>query len=143
MKFEDSGSMTHPPSDDWKPRELPGFMGLTGPLWTHRSNHGWQYGLSAAPKHLNPAGVVHGGALLTLADHVMNAVAWEACDRHTCLTLDMSAQFLNAVRNGDWVVANAQVVRQSRSLIFMEIALSVDSTVVFKAQALLKIVQRT
>lgn len=142
MKLDNDGSMVQPPSDDWKPRELPGFMGLIGPLWTRRTEQGWQYGLPAAPKHLNPAGVVHGGALLTLADHVMSAVAWEACGRQACLTLDMSAQFLNAVRQGDWLVADAQVVRQSRGLIFMEVALAVDRKVAVKAQALLKVVQR-
>lgn len=131
-----------PPSQDWKLKELPGFMGVAGPLWTRRTHDGWQYGLNTTDKHLNPAGVVHGGALLTLADHVMSAVAWEACERQPCLTLDMSAQFLSSVRNGDWLTATAQVVRQSRSLIFMEVALDVESKVAFKAQALLKIVRR-
>lgn len=117
-------------------------MGLTGPLWTRRTEQGWQYGLHTVAKHLNPAGVVHGGALLTLADHVMSAVAWEVCERQPCLTLDMSAQFLSSARSGDWLTATAQVVRSSRSLIFMEVALSVENKVIFKAQALLKIVRR-
>ena len=124
----------------WRPRELPGFIGLCGPLWTRKDGDTWLYGLLPDAGHLNPAGVVHGGALLTLMDHAMSAVAWEACERQACVTLDLSTQFLAAVRAGQGVEARAEVVRRTRQLVFMSGQLTVDGEPVLRGQAILKIV---
>lgn len=84
----------------WKRRELPGFMGRAGPLWTRRDGDAWTYALLAEEAHLNPAGVVHGGALATLVDHAISSVAWEACARQPCLTLQLDTHFIGPVRAG-------------------------------------------
>lgn len=124
----------------WKRRELPGFIGNAGPLWTRQVEGRWVYGLLPAAVHLNPAGVVHGGALMTLVDHAMSAVAWEACERQTCVTLDISAQFIAAVREGQFVAARANVTRAARSLVFMAGDLAVNGAPVLRAQAILKVI---
>jgi len=84
----------------WKRRDLPGFMGLAGPLWTRREGDAWAYAVLAQEAHLNPAGVVHGGALVTLLDHAISSVAWEACARQPCLTLQLDTHFVGPVRAG-------------------------------------------
>ena len=38
--------MIDPALDGWKPRTLPGFAGLVGPLWTRKEDDGWAYGLA-------------------------------------------------------------------------------------------------
>ena len=55
--------MSDPVHEGWKPRTLPGFMGLVGPLWTKRQGASWNYGIVAEERHTNPAGIVHGGML--------------------------------------------------------------------------------
>ena len=122
----------------WKPRQLGGFMGLAGPLWTRREGAGWVYGLLAEDRHLNPAGVVHGGALGTLIDHVLSTVAWEACDRTPCVTVQLDTHFLAEVRAGQFALARASVTARTGSLVFMEGSVQVEDRPVLVARAILK-----
>ena len=122
----------------WKQRALPGFMGVAGPLWTRHEADGWAYGLLLAPGHFNPAGVAHGGALLTLIDHVMSTVAWEASGRTPCLTLQLDTQLLAPARAGQFVEARARVVRRTHSLLFMQGSVTLDDAPILVAQAILK-----
>ena len=122
----------------WRQRELPGFMGVAGPLWSRREGGSWAYGLLLAHSHLNPAGVAHGGALLTLIDHVMSTVAWEASGRTPCLTLQLDTQLLAPARAGQFVEARARVVRRTHSLLFMQGSVTLDDAPILVAQAILK-----
>jgi len=122
----------------WKQRALPGFMGVAGPLWSRSEGDAWAYGLLLAPSHLNPAGVAHGGALLTLIDHVMSTIAWEASARTPCLTLQIDTQLLAPARAGQFVEARARVVRRTHSLLFMQGSVTLDDAPILVAQAILK-----
>lgn len=123
---------------DWQARELKGFIAHAGPLWARREGEGWAYGFAIGPQHLNPAGVVHGGALLTLVDHAMSTVAWEACGRVPCVTLQLDSHFAAPVLPGQFVEARAHVARRTGSLVFMRGELRVDDSLVLGAQALMK-----
>ena len=48
--------------------------------------------LEVQPSSLNPMGIVHGGALVTLADTVCGTAAFTT--GHMCVTLDCSMQYL-------------------------------------------------
>lgn len=122
----------------WRPRDLPGFIGAAGPLWTRREAQGWAYGLAIGAQHLNPAGVAHGGALVTLIDHTLSTVAWEANQRQPCLSLQLDTQFLAAVHPGQFALAQAHILRQTASLLFMQGQITVNGQPVLTAQALLK-----
>ncbi|EJE49701.1 hypothetical protein, possibly involved in aromatic compounds catabolism [Acidovorax sp. CF316] len=122
----------------WQVRALGGFIAHAGPLWARREGEGWAYGFAIGPQHLNPAGVVHGGALLTLMDHAMSTVAWEAAGRVPCVTLQLDSHFAAPVGAGQFVEARAQVVRRTGSLVFMRGELQVGGSLVLAAQALMK-----
>lgn len=130
---------TDPAADGWKPRELPGFIGLVGPLWTRRERAGWAYAVVAEARHANPAGVVHGGMLTTLVDHALSAIAWEAVGRRACVTVQFDARFLAPARPGDLLEAHGRVVRASSSLVFAEGELMVKGETILTASALLKV----
>ncbi len=123
----------------WKPRMLPGFIETAGPLWTRQEADGWAYGFLCEARHLNPANRVHGGALMTLLDHAISAVAWECSGRKACVTLQMDTQFFAAVEEGQFVEARAEVTHKTRNLLFMTGFLSVENQRVLKAQAILKV----
>ncbi|PUA96038.1 uncharacterized protein (TIGR00369 family) [Acidovorax sp. 107] len=127
-----------PPAAGWKARSLPGFIQHAGPLWAKREEHGWAYGFAVGPQHLNPAGAGHGGALMTLMDHALSAVAWEACDRAPCVTLQLDSHFVSPVRAGQFVEARAEVIQRTASLVFMRGELRAGESLVLTAHALLK-----
>lgn len=123
----------------WRKRALSGFIETAGPLWTRREEAGWAYGMACEARHLNPAGRMHGGALVTLLDHAISTVAWEASGRLPCVTVQLSTQFLGAVAPGQFIEARAQVSRQTRSLLFLHGTLSVEGEAVLTAQAVLRV----
>ncbi len=139
MTTDSATQVVMPTDTPWKLLELPGFIGQAGPLMTRRVAGEWVYGLQVRATHLNPAGVVHGGALSTLMDHAISTVAWEACGRVPCITLELNTHFLSAVREGQLVEARATVTRRTRSLVFMQGQLTVNGDAVLSAQAIMKV----
>jgi uncharacterized protein (TIGR00369 family) len=125
---------------EWKQRELPGFIGTAGPLWTRRETSGWAYGVQAGAQHLNPAGVVHGGVLLTLLDHAISVVAWEASGRQACMTVQLDTHFLAAAREGELLEARAEVAQRTKSLVFMRGTVTAAGRLVASAQSVMKVV---
>lgn len=126
----------------WKPRQLPGHMGLIGPLWTRREGEAWAYGLLAEARHLNPVGVVHGGALATLLDHALSAIAWEAAQRQACVTVQLSVQYLAAAAPGQFVVARGRVARATSALVFVNGSLWAGDAELVQASSVLKVVSQ-
>jgi uncharacterized protein (TIGR00369 family) len=122
----------------WKRLRCGSFMDGVGPLWALRSEEQWRYGMLTHDGHLNPAGVVHGGVLQTLIDHVLSIVAWKASARMACATVQTDTQFLAAVRAGAFIEAYAAETHRTRNLIFMQGRLEVDSKPVLRAQAIFK-----
>ena len=128
---------------NWTERTLKGFIEQAGPLWTRREDGAWAYGLLCDTTHLNPAARMHGGARVTLLDHAISTVAWEACERAPCVTLQLDTQFLGAVREGQFAEARASVSHKTGSLVFMRGTVTVDGQAVLMAQAILKVLPTT
>ena len=126
--------------DGWKQRPFPGYMELVGPLWSRREEAGWAYGLLATPRHLNPAGIVHGGLITSLLDQALSINAWEAMGRRACVTIQLDTQFMAAAREGQFLVVRSRAVRTTNTLAFMQGALSVSDEEIATASALLKLI---
>ena len=130
-----------PAQAGWKKRELEGFFGLVGPMWTRQDDAGWAYAFVAEAKHLNRAGVVHGGMLATLLDHALSAIAWEGAERRPCVTVQLDVQYLAPVRPGQLVEARGRIARRTASLVFLQGNLTVQAEEVATASAILKILK--
>ncbi len=130
---------TDPRAAGWRERAAAGFIGLTGPLWTRRETSGWGYAFVAEARHTNPAGIVHGGMLVTLVDHAIATVAWEGAGRKPCVTVTLDTQFIAAVRPGDFVEARAEVTGRTSSMVFARGVVSVAGTTVLTASSVLKL----
>ena len=131
--------MVDPSTSGWKPRTLDGFIGSVGPLWTRKENDSWAYGFVSTSQHTNPAGIVHGGLLLTLIDHALSAIAWEDAGRRPCVTIQIDVRFLTAVHAQTLIEARGRVLRRTATLSFTEGTLTVGAEVVATASAILKI----
>ncbi|HXT81510.1 MAG TPA: PaaI family thioesterase [Acetobacteraceae bacterium] len=107
-----------PALDGWralKGAALPGGLGVP---WARREGEGWRYGMLTGVAHANPQGAVHGGVLVTFADHGLSMLAWEAAERAPCTTIQLNTHFLDAVRPGEFVELLGEVTRRTRALVF-------------------------
>jgi uncharacterized protein (TIGR00369 family) len=131
-----------PAAAGWTPRSLEGFIGLVGPLWTRQENDGWAYAIVAEARHANRAGIVHGGLLVTLIDHALSAIAWEAAARRPCVTVQLDARFLAPAHPGKLIEARGRVARLTTGLAFMEGGLTIEGERVLSASAVLRVLEQ-
>ncbi len=132
-----------PATAGWKQRSGQGpFTREVGPIWVKREKDGADgsaYGLLAEERHTNSRGVVHGGMLMTLADHVLGWMVWDAVDRAACATVSLNNQFIAAVKPGDFVEMRGRIVRQTRSLIFIHGTATVGDKPVLTSEGIWKV----
>ena len=93
----------------------PGFAELVGFEVFPESDGTGKAQLIVSERHLNPNGVVHGGALFTLVDTAMGASLMQRLDEgEICATLQISMNFLRPVVSFDVVECEARVVNKGR-----------------------------
>jgi len=101
--------------------------------------------LPFAASNVTVGDVVHGGAILTLADCAATGAVWsevESPQRYRGLTANLSLSFLSAAHGAD-LDARARVVRRGRSLVFCQVDVaSADGTAIATAQVTYKLSYR-
>jgi acyl-CoA thioesterase len=83
--------------------------------------------------HYNTNGVVHGGALFTLADTGMGMALYEQlAPDERCATIDIKINYLRPVTGGR-VVCTSTVVHKGRSTAYLECTLTANDKLVARA----------
>lgn len=72
-----------------------------------------------AREHLNGGGAIHGGALMSFADFSLFAIAHAALGGEKAVTLSFNAEFISAGAAGAPVEAAGEVLRATRSVVFV------------------------
>ncbi|GAB2897468.1 PaaI family thioesterase [Paralcaligenes ginsengisoli] len=122
----------------WREHKHDGLMGTLGPLLSRQIAGRWQYGLMMRDAHLNAAKMVHGGAITTLMDQALSALAWQHTSHTPCLTMQLNINFIDAARLGDFMIASGRVVRATRSLLFLDGEICVADGTIATAQGIFK-----
>ena len=88
--------------------------------------------------HANAGGIVHGGALLTLADMSL----WDICRRSVGpfrgLTVTMNAEFIGPGPIGKFIIATGEATKIGKSLMFARGTISCDDGVLLTFSGALK-----
>lgn len=130
-----------PASEGWKLMRGGAMPAGIGIPWSKRSDTGWRYGFVTGPEHANPQGAVHGGMLMTFADHGLSLLAWEAAKRAPSTTIQLNTHFLSAVTPGEFVELSGQVTRATRGLVFVRGLLSAGGRDVAAIDAIWRILR--
>lgn len=123
----------------WGSFEDTGFIGLIGPILFKTVDGDLVFGFVAQQKHSNSDGNVHGGMLAAFADRAIGAAAREVRSDASIATIDFGMHFVAPVRIGQFVQAECEPVRITRSLAFMRCTLKVDDMIVATADGILKL----
>ena len=70
-------------------------------------------------EHLNGGGTIHGGALMSFADFALFCIAHKELAGAKAVTLTCNSEFLRAGTLQDIVEADGEVLRETRTLIFV------------------------
>lgn len=113
--------MTNIP-DGFRPGDLgAGFVGHIGPFYERLlpDDGGAHLGIAVERRHINPAGMVHGGLLATLMDVGIAYHASLAVGKGTFyVTMGLNLNFLAAAGLGDWIETRATISRHGRNTLF-------------------------
>lgn len=119
-----------------------GFIGVNGPLYARRTDTTFHLGFRVEARHCNPMGICHGGMmaafcdmLLPLSAHVLAA----DLGQRFLPTINLQIDYLSATPLGAWVQGEAQLLRSTRSLVFMQGLVQADGIPVARASGIFKI----
>jgi acyl-coenzyme A thioesterase PaaI-like protein len=126
-------------ADGWKPMETTGFIGLIGPVLFREDGDDIRFGFVAEPKHENRRGVIQGGMLAAFADRTLAMTARRANNDLPQATIELSVRYVDAVQIGEFVQSVCEVVRKTRSIIFVRGTLTVGSRIVATADGVWKV----
>jgi uncharacterized protein (TIGR00369 family) len=125
-----------PAANGWDKVEGHNFGELVGPIWRRGDA---LFGFLAVEKHANHIGRVHGGMLMTFADQAMGMTGRRATGEKPHATIELNMQFIDAVQLGDFVEAHCDIVRETRSVLFIESKLRVGVRIVATGSGIWKI----
>jgi uncharacterized protein (TIGR00369 family) len=125
-------------------RPDPTFNGHVGNLYLRRGDKGTRdefvLGFRVQRHMCNPAGGLHGGMMMTVADLVGTMGGGNLVGLRKFLpTVSMTFDFVAPARLGDWVEGRCELVRQTRSLLFTNIYLTVGEDKILRASQVAKI----
>lgn len=99
----------------------------SGPFFMRREEDGsYLSAFRAEPRHMNGAGFMHGGCLLTFADFALFAIATDELDGSNAVTMNLSGDFLGAVQPGALMEARGEVTRGGGKTIFVRGLVTAD-----------------
>ena len=119
-----------------------GFIGVNGPLYVRRTEIGMQLGFRVETRHCNPMGICHGGMMATFCDMLLpisaHVLSKEVANRFLP-TINLQIDYLAASPLGSWVQGEAQLLRATRSLVFMQGLVHADGVSVARVSGIFKI----
>lgn len=118
------------------------FTDLVGPICRRVEDDGTVlFGMRITDKHLNKRDVAHGGVLMTLMDNLLGRMIREVSGEENLATatIELDNKFIGSVRKNDFVIGRGEVVRRTRSLVFLQGTLTVDDQTVFTASGVWKL----
>jgi uncharacterized protein (TIGR00369 family) len=97
------------------------FADRVGPLFEKPlPDGGCVFGMRVRPDHCNARQTMHGGMMMTLADQVLGLTVDRALENDgLSATVSLNCDLIAAALPGDWVEGEAEVVRKTRSIVFV------------------------
>ncbi len=96
------------------------FETRSGPFFMRREEDGsYLSAFRAESRHMNGAGFMHGGCLMTFADFALFAIATDELEGANAVTMNLSSDFLGAASPGALMEARGEVTRGGGKTIFV------------------------
>jgi acyl-coenzyme A thioesterase PaaI-like protein len=96
----------------------------------------------AGPEHMNGGGFMHGGCLMTFADSALFTIGRAAMADSFGVTVNLSGDFLDGARAGEYIEARGVITRAARTLVFVRGLATADGRPVLSFTGIIKKVGR-
>lgn len=127
----------------FRPLPIPGeFMRVNGPLYMSRDGSSVRCGFRVEERHTNPMRICHGGMMASFCDMLLPMTAFRTCEAvkgRFLPTVNLQIDYLAPAPLGAWVEGEAQVLRVTRSLLFMQGLVRADGETAARVSGIFKI----
>lgn len=129
--------------DGFHPLVLGGeFMAVNGPLYLRLVDARVQMGFRVEKRHANPMDICHGGMMASFCDMLLPVAVHHQCaevGRRFLPTINLQIDYLAPAPLGAWVQGEAEVLRATRSMVFVQGLVRADGMPVARASGIFKI----
>ena len=120
----------------------PGFMKHNGGvLFRNISETEYEFKSIIDEKHLNAAGITHGGYLSALIDAGAGTAAHRSADNAPCVTISLDLKFIGASKIGDEIIGNVKILKKTKTLVFLFCELKCNDKIITSASGVWKIIK--
>lgn len=127
----------------WQVWQSDAFEQRAGPFYERTDDDGNPVSaFRAEPRHMNGAGFMHGGCLMTFADGALFTIARTAMGGDHGVTMNLSADFLAAVQVGQLVEARGEVTRAGGKTIYVRGIVTADGSPALSFTGIIRKVSR-
>jgi len=89
--------------------------------------------------HLNTGKIAHGGFLSTIADTGMGTAAHRVAGDRRCVTINLDVKFISAGQLGDKLKGKVEILKKTKTLVFINCKISSDKEIIVSASGTWKI----
>jgi uncharacterized protein (TIGR00369 family) len=100
-----------------------------------------RFAFVAADKHMNGAGTVHGGMLMSFLDTAMSRTSRIVSGAKSCSTVSLNCDFVGPGKFGDTIEARVRVTRRTRTMVFVSAELAAAGRTLAVATGLWKLLE--
>lgn len=119
------------------------FEQRAGPFYERTEADGTRVSaFRAERRHMNGAGFMHGGCLMTFADSALFTIARDALGDNHGVTMNLSGDFLDAAREGQFIEARGEVTRAGGKTIYVRGIVSADGQPVLSFTGIIRKIAR-
>ena len=118
------------------------FEAFVGPLYSETvENDGLERkeAFIVDDRHVDAAGKLHPGMLMTFADAIVGGTAWNASERRPCVTLSMQTSYTGTAKAGDVVIGHTRLTRKTRAVVFCAADFFVGDELICQSTSLWKV----
>ena len=119
------------------------FEDRAGPFYEKQLEDGsTMVAFRAEQRHMNGAGFMHGGCMMTFADGALFSIARKELEDSHAVTLSLSGDFLEPVYEGSLVEARGEVVRGGGKTIIVTGLVTADGKPAFRFNGIIRKIGR-
>ena len=117
----------------------PGFMKHNGGLLFRKiSKSRYEFKTKINKKHLNRAGITHGGYIASIIDAGAGTGAHRVTNNKVCVTISLDIKFIDSTKLGDEIIGNVYIQKVTRSLVFLVCKLKSNKKIIATASGVWK-----
>ncbi len=127
----------------WSVWQSDAFEQRAGPFYERTTDTGERVSaFRAERRHMNGAGFMHGGCLMTFADSAIFTIARDAMDGAHGVTMNLSGDFLDAAREGQFIEGRGEVTRGGGKTIYVRGIITADDKPVLSFTGIIRKINR-